>query len=288
MSSSIRWGLGLRPQHFSDLNRESELPLLEILSDNLLGHLGGPALYHTDRLACRTEVVLHGVGLNLGASCDLDEHYLKNLRALCDRYDPKEISDHLCFTRSERLASYELLPLVRNEDTAKRVSKKIQQVQDYLGRSILIENISAYVSFRDDEMTEGEFATEIASMSGCGLLLDINNLYVNSVNFDFDPTLELQRYPLLKVRQLHIAGHSSLEDFLFDTHDSTPAAQVCSLFNFFMELRAQSCPEFQLPLPCVLEWDDPKMDFVGLKSELNLLRSRIHDYSGTLEGSLND
>ncbi|MBX9702825.1 MAG: DUF692 domain-containing protein, partial [Silvanigrellaceae bacterium] len=146
MNHEYLWGIGLRPHHFKELHSTNPLPLwLEIMADNLLGHEGGPALWHTDQLAQKTTVVMHGVGLNVGSLDPVDLTYLKGLKQLAHRYQPKVISDHLCFTHVNHKSSFELLPLLLTTETLFNVSDKVNRIQDYLGARLSLENLSSYI-----------------------------------------------------------------------------------------------------------------------------------------------
>ena len=226
------WGVGLRPAHFSSYYELSNVPPLEIMTDNLLHHRGGPALHHTLRIASRAPCVfLHGIGLNIGGADPLCSEYLKGLLDLVEQFKPRVISDHLCFTQADGRQSYELLPLVRNLDMLEHVVAKVDALQQFLGRQICLENVSAYVAYWNDVIPEGEFLNTIADKSGCGILLDVNNVFVSARNFNLDPLIELNRYDFSLVKQIHIAGHSVRDDFLFDTHDSPVCQDVWSLLK---------------------------------------------------------
>jgi uncharacterized protein (UPF0276 family) len=266
----MRWGIGLRPHHFVDWLSHQDLPVLELMVDNLIDHEGGPALSYTHELASRTTVVAHGVALNLGGFDPLVPEYLERLKRFCQRFEPMVISDHLCFSRAESLAAYELLPLPRNGKSLERIVPRIQRVQDVLQRQFTIENISSYIAYRQDSYSEGEFMSEIVRRSGCGVLLDINNLYVNSVNFGFSAAEELCRYPLSSVRQLHIAGHSKRVDFLFDTHDQPVCDQVVAIGAQFLSHVSGSDS-----IPVILEWDDTKTPLAEVLVELESFKSRL-------------
>ena len=265
----LNWGLGLRPQHYSDLHRQTHLPVLEIITDNLIGHKGGPALAHTDRLASRTSVLLHGVGLNLGSTLDLDSRYISSLRELNHRFAPAVVSDHLCLSRVGGAASYELLPVPRTLDSLNLISARVSRVQEALGRPIALENISAYVEYRANEFSEGEFLSALVNKTGCEVLLDTNNLYVNSVNFGFDALEELLKFPIHAVRQIHIAGHSVQSGCLFDTHDQPVSGEVAKLTRALLsELPDQN-------IPIILEWDDSGTSFEKLLQEFNRTKIQI-------------
>jgi hypothetical protein len=261
--------MGLRPHHFQDWHHIDELPWLEILADNLMGHEGGPALWHTDRLAARTPVVLHGVGLNIGSVDPLDQAYLQELKRLQERYQPSVISDHLCLTRAAGISTYELLPLPRTEESLVHCAERIDQVQQSLGQRLTLENVSAYVEYEMAEMSEAEFFTELTTRTQCGMLLDLNNLYVNAVNFNQRLLDEFESMPWGAVTQIHLAGHTQQTTYLFDTHDQP----VCDPVMDLMRLAWLTKPIADVPV--VLEWDDPETPLADVRCELARIRQAV-------------
>lgn len=255
------WGLGLRPAHFSDFHALSVVPPVEVMTDNLLHHRGGPALEHTRRIVSRAPaVVLHGIGLNIGGAEPLDLTYVNGLKELITLFNPAVVSDHLCFTQAQGLQSYELLPIVRNRRTLEHVIRKVDALQQFIGRQFCVENVSAYVAYKDDVLPEGEFLSQLAERTGCGLLLDVNNVYVSAHNFGCDLHTELGRYNLDAVRQIHVAGHSVHEDFLFDTHDAPVCETVWELLSGVLRQRPD--------LLVILENDDNEVSLQTLLTEL--------------------
>jgi uncharacterized protein (UPF0276 family) len=255
------WGLGLRPSHFSSYSSLENVPPLEIMTDNLLHHRGGPALHHTLKIASRARgIFLHGIGLNIGGEGPLCPDYKNGLRELVDLFHPLVISDHLCFTQSGGRQSYELLPLMRTDAMIDHVVSKTDELQQFLGRQICLENVSAYVSYKDDAIPEGEFLNTIARRAGCGILLDVNNVFVSSRNFNLDPQAELEHYDLSLVKQIHVAGHSIRDDFLFDTHDAPVCAEVWNLLAGVLSRNSG--------IPVILENDDDSIPLESLLEEL--------------------
>jgi len=283
------WGVGLRSTHFEDWQSEKSVPAIEIMTDNLIHHEGGPALWHTSRVADRaSEVVLHGVGLNIGGQAPLSAHYLKGLRSLVETFRPKVISDHLCFTEYDGLQSYELLPLERTEFTLAHVAERIDQVQQFLGRQVALENASAYVEYQNDDMPEHDFMNRLAKLSGCGILLDVNNVFVNAHNFDYDPLTTALSYDSSAIVQLHIAGHSKKSDFLFDTHDSPVCEQVWTLLWDTLSHLKQSGNTL---IPVILENDCTHTNLKTLLEELGTAQKRLHEKlsaNSALHGGSND
>lgn len=224
-------GLGLRPEHYHEL---LALPgcvdWLEALSDNYLVP-GGRPLHFLDRLRADYPMALHGVAMSLGGSDPLDRGYLRQLRQLVDRVQPLWVSDHLCWTGVDGINLHDLLPLPYTETVIRHVVERIQQVQDALGQRLLIENVSSYLSYQMDEMAEWDFLAEIAQRADCLLLLDVNNVYVSSVNHGFDALAYLGALPAARVRQMHLAGHSNHGHYLVDTHDTPVAEAVWALYG---------------------------------------------------------
>ena len=230
--ASLGFGLGLRTQHYeSALNDDPRVDWFEVISENYLVP-GGKPLHYLHRIRERFPLVMHGVSMSIGSSAPLDLNYLKQLRQLATRIEPEWISDHLCWTGIDGINLHDLMPLPYTEEALRHVSQRIQQVQDFLGRRILIENVSSYVTFASSEMTEWEFITQLTNDADCNLLLDVNNIYVSSVNHGFDPLDFLRGVPAQRVLQIHLAGHENNGDHIIDTHDHPIADAVWDLYRF--------------------------------------------------------
>lgn len=226
----LGFGLGLRPTHYETiLNDQPAVDWFEIISENYLVP-GGRPLHYLDRIRERYPLVMHGVSLSIGAQDPLNREYLKQLRALADRVEPAWISDHLCWTGAHGLNAHDLLPLPYTGEALKHVAARVGEVQDFLGRRILLENVSSYVSYPESEMSEWEFLREIAARADCLILLDINNIYVSSVNHEFDPQAYLNTIPPERVWQFHLAGHRNHGDYIIDTHDEPVIDPVWELY----------------------------------------------------------
>jgi uncharacterized protein (UPF0276 family) len=226
----LGFGLGLRPTHYETiLNDQPAVDWFEIISENYLVP-GGRPLHYLDRIRERYPMVMHGVSLSIGTQDPLNREYLKQLRALADRVEPAWISDHLCWTGAHGLNAHDLLPLPYTEEALKHVAARVGEVQDILGRRILLENVSSYVSYPESEMSEWEFLREIAGRADCLILLDINNIYVSSVNHEFDPHTYLDAIPPERVWQFHLAGHRNHGDYIIDTHDEPVIDPVWELY----------------------------------------------------------
>jgi len=234
--SSLGFGLGARTEHYEDLLNDhlGSVAWLEALTENYLVP-GGRPLHYLERLRSHYPIVFHGVSLSIGSTDPLDLDYLRSVRALVDRYEAAWVSDHLCWTGVDGVNVHDLLPMPFTESALRHVVQRIGQVQELLGRRLLIENVSSYLSFIGDEMTEWEFMREVAERADCLLLLDVNNVYVSSVNHGFDPLAYLRGVPIDRVQQFHLAGHSNLGHYLIDTHDAPIVEPVWQLFRSAVE-----------------------------------------------------
>lgn len=228
------FGLGLREPHYDDvLSGAVDLDFVEVISENFMVP-GGRPLAMLQKVRERFPVAMHGVSLSIGSATGLDSDYLQRLRALVCVLDPLFVSDHLCWTRVPGFSSHDLLPLPCTEDVLDIVTGHVRQVQEVLGRQILLENPSAYLAFAQSGMPEWQFLAELAARTGCGLLLDVNNVYVSACNLGFDPADTIACFPMQHVRQIHLAGHSQGEGLLVDTHDQPVCDAVWDLFETAM------------------------------------------------------
>ncbi len=229
----LGFGLGVRPEHYEALlgERLGCVSWLEALTENYLVP-GGRPLHYLERLRAHYPIVLHGVSLSIGGSDPLNLEYLKQVRTLAERCKPAWISDHLCWTGVDGVNLHDLLPLPYTEATVRHVVSRIDEVQHRLGRRLVLENVSSYLTYAQSDMSEWEFLTEIAERADCLLLLDINNVYVSSVNHDFDPKNYLRHIPVQRVQQFHLAGHRDCGTFLIDTHDEPVCEAVWELYSF--------------------------------------------------------
>ena len=226
----LGFGLGLRPAHYETiLNESPAVDWFEIISENYLVP-GGRPLHYLDRIRERYPMVMHGVSLSIGTQDPLNREYLRQLRTLAERIEPAWISDHLCWTGAHGLNAHDLLPLPYTAEALKHVAARVSEVQDFLGRRILLENVSSYVSYPESEMSEWEFLRELAGRADCLILLDVNNIYVSSVNHEFNPHEYLNAIPVERVWQLHLAGHRNHGDYIIDTHDEPVIDPVWELY----------------------------------------------------------
>lgn len=227
----LGFGLGLRIPHYDEiLATRPQVDWFEVLSENYLVP-GGKPLYYLERIRANYPVVMHGVSLSIGGSDPLNPDYLKQLKALADRIEPRWISDHLCWTGVGGLNLHDLMPLPYTEEAVQHVVSRVKQVQDFLGRNILLENVSSYVTYKQSQLTEWEFLAHIAELADCLILLDINNIYVSSFNHGFDPADYLNGVPIERVQQFHLAGHQNCGNYIVDTHDHPIINPVWALYE---------------------------------------------------------
>ncbi|MBV9912227.1 MAG: DUF692 domain-containing protein [Sinobacteraceae bacterium] len=226
----LGFGLGLRTDHYEAiLSDHPPVDWFEALTENYLVP-GGKPLDYLRQIGERYPLVLHGVSLSIGSTEPLDHEYLGQLRQLATLVRPRWISDHLCWTGTAGRNLHDLLPLPYTEEALNHVVQRVRTVQDVLGRRILLENVSSYVSYRGSELTEWEFLREIAERADCLLLLDVNNIYVSSVNHEFAPLDYVNAIPVGRVQQIHLAGHENHGDYLVDTHDHPVPDPVWELY----------------------------------------------------------
>ncbi|QIL19292.1 DUF692 domain-containing protein [Thermomonas sp. HDW16] len=262
------FGLGLRPQQYDALLSAdaSVVDWLEIVSENYLIE-GGRPLAMLDQIAERWPLAMHGVALNIGGSDPLDRNYLHALATLAKRVRPALISDHLCWTRHNDVQLHDLLPLAYDQDSLRHVAARVHQVQDALGTQLVLENVSSYLRFANDTMDEAGFLSALVAETGCGLLLDVNNVYVNAHNHGINALAYLDALPAHAVKQLHLAGHgidALGSGLLIDTHDAPVCAEVWALY-------AQALRRFG-EVPAMIERDDHIPPLQELLDELGIAR----------------
>ena len=226
----LGFGLGLRPEHYTAvLEDRPDVDWFEIVSENYLVD-GGKPLYFLDRIREHYPMVMHGVSLSIGGSDPLDSDYLAALKRLALRVEPDWISDHLCWTGIDGRNLHDLLPLPYTEEAIAHVAGRVGRVQDCLGRQILLENVSSYVTYTDSRVSEWEFLSAVAERADCHILLDVNNVWVSAHNHGFDPLAYLDGVPPGRVRQIHLAGHSYNGSLIVDTHDHPVPDPVWALY----------------------------------------------------------
>jgi len=228
---SLGFGVGLRADHYQHILAERpSVDWFEAITENYLDS-GGRPLHVLEQVRRDYPVALHGVALSIGSTDRLDARYLSRLSALVARIQPDLITDHLCWTGVAGRKVYDLLPLPYTEETLRHVVARVRQVQDALGRRIALENPSAYVAFRHSTMTEWEFLAALAAEADCGLLIDVNNIYVSARNLGFDPQRYLAGIPAERVAQMHLAGFTDMGTYLFDTHSAPVHEEVWMLYR---------------------------------------------------------
>jgi uncharacterized protein (UPF0276 family) len=227
---SVGFGLGLRTEHYeSILARRPNVDWFEAITENFLVP-GGKALRYLERVRAEFPVALHGVSLSIGSTEPLDRDYLQQVKNLAARIEPSWISDHLCWTGVSGRNLHDLLPLPYTEEAIDHVATRVREVQDFLGRRILLENVSSYVTFRQSRMTEWEFLCAVAERADCLILLDVNNIHVSAFNHGFDALAYLGAVPPARVAQIHLAGHSNCGTHIIDTHDADIVDPVWELY----------------------------------------------------------
>lgn len=258
------FGLGLRKQHYADfLDDRIDVDFLEVISENFMIDGGRPRRILRD-IRARYPVALHGVSMSIGSADGLDGTYLARLRALVDDIEPLFVSDHLSWSRIEGFSSHDLLPLPYTQEALDIVSANIDRAQNALGRAMLIENPSTYIDFAPADMTEWQFLDALCARTGCGLLLDVNNVFVSASNHGFDPIAYLDAVPHDRVRQIYLAGHSQGERLLIDTHDQPVPLSVWHLY-------AHVLPKLG-PVATMIERDDAIPPLADLMAELAIAR----------------
>lgn len=226
----LGYGLGLRTEHYSYiLEHRPSIDWFEILTENYLVP-GGRPLYYLEQIRQHYPLVMHGVSLSIGSVDPLNKEYLTKLKALTQRIEPVWISDHICWTGINGLNTHDLLPLPYTEEALQHVVERVKYVQDFLGRQILLENVSSYITYTHSHLTEWEFLTAVAEQADCLLLLDVNNVYVNSFNHNFNPQDFLHGIPVERVQQFHLAGHENCGTHIIDTHDEPVIDEVWQLY----------------------------------------------------------
>ncbi len=263
----LGYGVGLRSKHLNHiLEHGPGVDWFEIISENFIGNYGYPR-YALDKIRETTPLVMHGVSMSIGSTEPLNFDYLDALKVLADELNPVWISDHLCWTGVLGINSHDLLPLPLTEESLKHVSKRIIQVQDFLQRPLILENPSTYLEWDESTLTEADYLAALTEETGCGLLLDLNNVYVSSRNHDYAPESYLNALPLDKVVQIHLAGPTDYGDYLIDTHDHPVPKPVWRLYALFHALAGETST--------LLEWDADIPDYPELLEELYKAKDAI-------------
>ena len=252
-------GIGLRVPHYRHiLAKKPVVDWFEIISENFMVD-GGRPLEVLDSILEQYRVVQHGVAMYFGSADNFDREHLKRLKRLVKRTKTPWLSDHLCWGSVDGRYTHDLLPMPYTFAVARHTAAKIRQARDYLEVPICVENVSSYAEYHASEMTEWEFLSEVVELADCGILLDVNNIYVSSKNHNFDPYDYLKNVPHHRVGQIHIAGHSKFEKYILDTHDHPVLDPVWKMYGYALKLVANTAT--------LLEWDDRIPSFDEVHSE---------------------
>ncbi len=260
-------GIGLRSPHVAQVLAERPpVPWFEVHSENYFAD-GGQAFAALDRIRADYPVSLHGVGLSLGSTDPLDTGHLAKLKRLADRVEPARVSEHLCWSSVNGRHYNDLLPLPYTTEALDHVCGRVSAVQDFLGREILVENVSSYLTFPETTIPEYEFVVAVAARTGCGLLVDVNNIYVNARNHGIDADAYLAAIPPAMVAEIHLAGFDASGPCLIDTHGAPVAPEVWSLYERALRLFGR--------VPTLIEWDTDIPEFAVLQREAATAQSYL-------------
>ena len=246
-------GVGLKSEHYTTiLENKPDIGWFEVHAENYMGE-GGPPHHYLEAVRRDYPISLHGVGLSIGSAGPLDREHLARLKAVNDRYEPGLFSEHLAWSTHDGIFMNDLLPVPYTRETQDRCADHIDLVQETLGRRMLLENPSTYVAFEDSTMSEIEFLTGLSRRSGCGLLLDVNNVYVSAINHGYRPQEYVDAFPMDDVGEIHLGGHATDSDddgepLLIDAHDRAVDDQVWTLYERVLSRTG--------PLPTLIEWDN--------------------------------
>ena len=266
----LGFGLGLRPQHYSDiLDGDPEIDWFEVISENYMVP-GGQPLRFLDRIRARYPIVMHGVSLSIASTTPFDTDYLRQLKAPAERTEPVFVSDHLAWTGVHGVNLHDLLPFPYTREALDHVVARVQHVQDYLKRPLAIENVSTYVQFRHSEMPEWEFISELTKRTGCWLVFDVNNVFVSAFNHEYDPYEFIAGIPADRVVQFHLAGREHNMTHIIDTHDALVCDEVWTLYKAALDRFG--------PVSTIIERDDnipPLADMVEELGKARLLAAEV-------------
>jgi hypothetical protein len=266
-----RAGIGLRSQHHESILAATPAPAwIEAHTENYF-HAGGPAVRALERARALYPLSLHGVGLGLGSADPIDRNHLERVRDAVRRYQPALVSEHACWGHVDGEHFNDLLPLPYTEEAVEHLAARVREVQDFLGRQILVENLSAYVSFASSQLSEGEFLAAVVERSGCGLLLDVNNAYVNASNLGLNLAQFLAALPHAAIQEIHLAGHARRQvgsrELLIDDHGSAVCDAVWAWYEEVLDRFG--------PLPTLIEWDTDVPPLATLLAEATRADQRL-------------
>lgn len=266
-------GVGLRSDHFDyfEQNHPLQVDWLEAITEN---HLFGEGrnISILEKIRAQKPLAFHGVSMSIAQAAPLNIKYMQQLKTLIQRFDPMIVSDHICYTGNEKSNMHGLLPFPYTEETLKHVCNKIDQAQNFLKRTIAFENLSTYFQFEQSTLKEWDFIAQMAKISGCDLLLDVNNVFVNSFNHRFDPYHFIDNIPLDQVVEIHLAGHTNMGDYLFDTHSQIVAPKVWDLYQYTIK----KWPK----IPTLIEWDEDIPTYKILEQEAMLAKVKWMEVHG--------
>ena len=270
-------GIGLRSEHYQTiLENRPNTPWFEVLTDNYMV-AGGLPLYHLERVCEHYPLSFHGVGLSLGSADPINKPYLQKLKQLAERFKPAQISDHLAWVSLNNHYAHELLPFPYTREAISIIGDKINQVQDYLGCPLVVENPSSYLAFNCSEMTEPEFLNELINKTNCELLVDINNVFVSANNHDFNANEYIRQIPAHKVKEIHLAGYDDRGTYLYDTHGHRVHDSVWELYkNALLQFGE---------VPTLIEWDTDIPELPVLLSEVAEAQSRLDRFDESRRGA---
>jgi len=254
-------GIGLRSQHIQEiLQNRPDIPWFELLADNHLSE-GGLDRVMLDKIAAEYPLTLHCVGMSVASVDPLDKKYCQKIKQLSEQVNASWISEHLCFSSAMEIHSHDLLPIPYNEKSLAHCVERIEQIQEALGQQILIENVSSYMKFKSTDMSEIDFIVALAEAADCNLLIDVNNIYVNQVNQGLDGAAYIDRLPLERIKEIHLAGFQEEKNFILDAHNNPVSEPVWKLYQRLIERKAD--------IPALIEWDNDIPPFQTLVAEAN-------------------
>jgi len=269
MKEFLGFGLGLRSTHFEEIiQTKPDVDWFEIISENYMVD-GGKPWYYLEKIRADYPIVMHGVSMSIGSVEPLNFNYLDSLKHLAEKVQPKWMSDHLCFTSVGGINSHDLLPLPYTEEALKHLESRISQVQDYLNREMIFENVSSYVTYNESEMPEWTFLAELTKRTGCKFLMDVNNVYVSARNHNFDPMTYLNTIPKASIQQIHLAGHQDFGTHVIDTHDEDIPNPVWDLFRQYAQTLG--------PISTMIERDGNIPPLSSMLNELTFAKTQVKD-----------
>lgn len=269
MKEFLGFGLGLRSTHFEDIiQTQPNVDWFEIISENYMVE-GGKPWHYLEKIRADYPIVMHGVSMSIGSVAPLNLQYLEKLKQLAEKVEPRWISDHLCFTSVGGINSHDLLPMPYTEESLTHLSSQIAKVQDYLGREMIFENVSSYLTYKTSEMTEWEFLAQLTKNTGCKFLMDINNVYVSARNHNFDPMAYLNAIPASSIQQIHLAGHQDFGTHVIDTHDEDVPDPVWQLYRKYAKKIG--------PVSTMIERDGNIPPLESLLKELEIAKTQVND-----------